>query len=60
MNDQAKVLLRNYAQNELPLSESKLAEQDFLRIMQIVNCRWAVLSMELKSILDARRSELIG
>ena len=28
--------------------------------MQIVNCRWAVLSMELKSILDARRSELIG
>ena len=46
-------------QHELPLSENRLSEKDFFRIMQIVNCRWVVLCMELKSRLDARRSELI-
>ena len=45
---------------KLPVSEGKLVEDDFLRIMQIVNCRQVVLSMELKKELDTARSTLIG
>ena len=39
MNDQVEALLGQYVPAKLPVSESKLTEDDFFRIMQIVNCR---------------------
>ena len=39
MNDQVEALLGQYVTGKLPVSDNKLNEEDFFRLMQIVNCR---------------------
>ena len=43
----------------MPQIEGRLAENDLFRIMQILNCREVVLSMEKKIELDNRRRKII-
>lgn len=56
---QTETLLAQNEDGKLFVSDRKLIEQDFLRVMQILNCRQVVSTQELKKKLDEARREML-
>lgn len=59
MSEQIDDLRFQYYEGKMKITERKLTQDDFFRIMMIIQGRYEVMCKELKTKLSASRSQLI-